>query len=82
MGLIRKTHREFFGDEEGALFTIAAIAIVAGVALIGTYYITKPVGEGIGDAFTIFGQEIGLYATIGLTLLGAIFLWLVFGRKD
>ncbi len=82
MGLIHRNKRKMSNDESGAIFTIAAIIIVAGAALMGTYFITKPIGEGIGSAFTIFGQEIGLYATVGLTLLGMIFLWLVFGRKD
>ena len=80
MGLIFKK-RKLAQDTSGISPTIIIVGIVAAVSLVGTYLIAKPVGEGIGEAFTIFGQEIGLYATIGVTLLGLMFLWLVFGRK-
>lgn len=79
MGLIRK--RESLAQDDNGFVQIVILGIIAGVSLLGTYYLTKPVGEGIGDAFTLFGESISLYVVVGLTLLGLIFLWLVFGRK-
>lgn len=88
MGLIgnairegNRKKRELTHDESGWI-AIAAVAILAVASLIGTYYITKPIGEGVGDAFTIFGGQISLYVVAGVVILGMIFLWLVFGKKD
>jgi len=79
MGLIKR--RGIVADES-AWIAIVAVIVISAASLIGTYYITKPIGEGIGDAFTIFGGQISLYVTIGLTLLGLVFLYMVFGKKS
>lgn len=84
MGIVKdwnERRRALAKDTDGAIFTLVALGIIAGVSLLGTYYITKPVGEGIGEAFTLFGQSIALYMVIGLVIVAVIFLWLIFGKE-
>lgn len=82
MGMKQHSKRTLATDTDGAIITLIIVGVIAGASLLGTYYLTKPIGEGIGEAFTIFGQSIALYVVIGLVIVALVFLYMVFGKND
>ena len=76
-----RRRKELVHDESGWI-AIVAVLVVSAAALLGTYWFVSPIGEGIGDMFTIFGGSISLYIVIGLVIVALVFLWLVFGKED
>lgn len=80
MSNIRQTRKALANDTEG-IAPIIYLLVIAGISLAGTYWFVSPIGEGIGEAFTIFGQSISLYVVIGLVIVALFVAWLIFGRK-
>jgi len=78
MGL--RSKRSLRTDDEGVIALSASVVILL-VAALGVSIFAYQAGSGVESALTLFGQEIGMYVAIGLTIAALFFLWLVFGRK-
>lgn len=83
MGLKEHTKRKITSTEALApVIILVILGVTTGATLLGTYLIAKPVGEGIGQAFTLFGNQISLYVVIGLVIVAVVLLWFIFGKKE
>ena len=76
MGLKRSLRK----CQDGAIALSASVVILL-VAALGVSIFAYQAGSGVESALTLFGQQIGLYVSIGLTIAALFFLWLVFGRR-